>query len=172
MNVNDTVLIVFTGVLTIAIVIQTFLFFGIYQAVRRMGVHLDSLGSELRREIESISARVDEGVASIKGLTEGIAPICEKLTGTTDIIHNRISEIDIFLAETTDTLKLEILRVRDSIESASQKVQETLALLHKRVATPLNEISAINRAVKVGMDVLFRRRRGPSSSVQDEEMFI
>jgi hypothetical protein len=34
-------------------------------------------------------------------------------------------------------------------------------------------VNAVVRAVRIGMDVLFRRRRNPSSiSAQDDEMFI
>jgi len=168
---NDTLLMVFTGVLTFAVIIQTLLFFGIYKGIRRIGSQLDGLGSDLRRDIGLICAKIDEGLTSIKAVADGLKPIREKLAQTTDIVHNRVSEIDHFLAETTSTVRLEVLRIRDIIQSASQKAEETLDLLHKRIAAPLNEISAINRGVRVALDVLFRRRRTLSGS-QDEEMFI
>jgi len=168
---NDTLLMVFTGVLTLAVVIQTILFFGIYRAIRQMSVYLDGVGKDLRKNVEIISAKVDEGLTAIKGLAEGFKPIRDKLADSTEIIHYRITELDAFLAETTATARQEIQHIQDSFQAASQKVEQTFETLRKSLLGPLNEISAITRAVRVAMDVLFRRRRNPSSS-QDEEMFI
>jgi ABC-type transporter Mla subunit MlaD len=168
---NDTLLMVFTGVLTLAVVIQTILFFGIYRAIRQMSVYLDGVGKDLRKNVEIISAKVDEGLTAIKGLAEGFKPIRDKLADSTEIIHYRITELDAFLAETTATARQEIRHIQDSFQAALQKVEQTLETLRKSLLGPLNEISAITRAVRVAMDVLFRRRRNPSSS-QDEEMFI
>jgi len=169
---HDTLLMIFTGVLALAVVIQTILFFGIYKATRQMSAYLDAMGKDLLRNVGIISSKVNDGVAAIKGVTEGLKPIRDKLADTTEIIHNRVAELDAFLAETAGTARQEILRVQDAIQSAAQKAEQTLEVLRKSLLTPLNEISAISRAVRVAMDVLFRRRRNPSGSAQDEEMFI
>jgi hypothetical protein len=168
---NETLLMVFTGVLTLAVVIQTILFFGIFKAIRQMRVYLDGVGKDLLKNVELISAKVDEGLTAIKGVAEGFRPIRDKLVDSTEIIHYRITELDAFLAEATNTARREIRRVQDTFQAASQKVEETLDILRKSLLGPLNEISAFTRAVRVAMDVLFRRRKNPSSS-QDEEMFI
>lgn len=170
---HDTLLTIFTGVLAVAVLIQTFLFFGIYRSIRRLTSWMDGLSKDLLRNVEVISGKVDEGLATIKGIAEGIKPIREKLAATTDIVHKRVTELDAFLAEATSTARLEILRVQDTIHSATQKMEQTLELLRHGIVTPLNEINAISRAIRVGLDVLFRRRKNPSStSPQDEEMFI
>ena len=43
----DPLLIVFIGVLTAAVVAQSFLFFGIYRSVRSMRGWMDNLGKDL-----------------------------------------------------------------------------------------------------------------------------
>ncbi len=169
---HDTLLMIFTGVLALAVVIQTVLFFGIYKAIRQMSAYVDSMGKDLLKSVGIISAKVDDGVAAIKGVTEGLKPIRDKLADTTDIIHSRVMELDAFLAETAATAREEILRVHDAVQSAVQKAEQTLDAVRKSLLGPLNEFSAISRAVRVAMDILFRRRRNPSGSAQDEEMFI
>jgi len=170
---HDTLLTIFTGVLAVAVLLQTLLFFGIYRSIRQLTSWMDGLGKDLLRNIEVISGKVDEGLTTIKGVAEGIRPIQEKLAATAGIVHNRVTELDAFLAWVTSTAQLEILRMQDLIESASEKTEQTLELLRRGIVTPLNEINAISRAIRVGIDVLFRRRRNPSSaSPQDEEMFI
>jgi hypothetical protein len=168
---DNTLLMVFTGILALAVVIQTILFFGIYSAIRRMSTFLDAMGKDLLRNIGVISAKVDESLAVIKDTAEGLKPIRDNLVNTTEIIHSRVTEIDLFLEEIADNARQQILRVQESIQAATQRAEQTLDLLHKSLLAPLNEINAISRAIHVAMDVLFRRRRNPRSA-QDEEMFI
>ena len=170
---HDTLLTIFTGILAIAVLIQTLLFFGIYRSIRQLTSWMDGFSKDVLKNVEIISGKVDEGLATIKGIAESLQPIREKLAATTDIVHKRVTELDAFLAEATSTARLEILRVQDVIQSASKKVEQTLELLRRGVVNPLTEINAISRAIRIGLDVLFRRRKNPSStSPQDEEMFI
>jgi len=169
---TETLLMVFTGVLALAVVIQTFLFFGIYRGIRQLKIDLDGVGNDLRRNAEIVSTRVDEGLTAVKSVTDGLKPVVDKLADATEIVRNRVAELDVFLAETTITARQEIQKVQDTIQSASQKAEQTLDQLRKSLLGPVTEINAFSRGIKVAIDVLFRRRRSPSGSAQDEEMFI
>jgi hypothetical protein len=169
----DPILLVFTGILAIAVLMQSIIFYGIYKSIRQMNGWMDGIGKDLLRNVEIISSKVDEGLATIKEMGEGLKPITEKLASATDIIHKRVIDVDSFLAETTDTARLEVMRIREKIESASNRAEEILDMLHDSIITPVNEFNAIARGIKAGVDMLFRRRRNPSSATpQDEEMFI
>ena len=169
---HDTLLMIFTGVLALAVVIQTFLFFGIYKAIRQLSSYLDDIGKDLLRNINVISAKADACLTAIKDVADGLKPIREKMAETTEIIHRRVTELDVFLSEITSAARLQILRIQDTIESAAQQAEHTLDLLHRSIFAPLTEINAITRGIRVAMDVLFRRRKNPSRSAQDDEMFI
>ena len=168
---DNTLLLVFTGILAVVVVIQTILFFGMYRAIRHMSVAVDRMGKDLLGHIQVVSGKVDEGVRAIKGMAEGFKPIRDKLEDTADIIRNRVSELDGFIAEIANTARQEVLRIQDIVQSASEKVEETLELIRQGLLAPFNEINAISRAIRIAMDVLFRRQR-KRGSVQDEEMFI
>jgi uncharacterized protein YacL len=168
---DNTLLMVFTGILAVAVVIQTMVFFGIYSTIRRMSAFLDERGKECLGHINALSVKIDSAIEVIKDTTEGIKPIRDKLVDTTDIIHGRVREIDSFLAETADIARQQILRIQQSIQAAVERAEQTLDLLHKSLLAPINEISAISRGIRVAMDLLLRRRRNPGSA-QDEEMFI
>jgi len=168
---HDTLLTVFTGVVALAFVVQTILFFGMYKAIRQIAPKLDALGKDLLGNISAVSAKVDQGVSTIKDFVESLKPIRDKLSDTTDVIHGRISELDAFLDETATTARLEIAKIQDTLQSASQKAEATIEFLRTSLLAPFNEINAITRAIRVATDVLFRRRRNPGSA-QDEEMFI
>jgi hypothetical protein len=172
MQLQDTLLMVFTGVLAVAVIIQCLSIFGIYRSIRKMSIWMDDLGKDLFRNIENLSSKVDESLNAIKGIAQGLKPIQDNLTVTTAIIHNRVVDIDAFLGEVTGIARTEILRIQDAIDAASSRAQETMELLHNSILTPLNEINAFARAIRIGIDILFRKRKGISNTAQDEEMFI
>jgi phage-related minor tail protein len=168
---EQTLLMVFIGVLAIAVLIQSILFFAMYKSIRRMSVWVEDLGKDLLRNIEVVSAKVDDSLSAIKGIAQGLKPIQENLADATQVIHNRVVDLDSFLAEVLSVARSEVQRAQDALHVASSRAQETLELLYNGILTPLNEITAITRAIRTGVDFLFRRRRNPSSA-QDEEMFI
>ena len=173
MQYQDTLLMVFTGILAVAVAVQTILFIGMYVSIRKLTVLMNDVSKDLLRHVETVSAKVDESLASIKGITQGFKPIQENLTVTATTIHNRVVDIDAFLAEATSIARREIVRIQDTVQAASSRAQETMELLHESILTPINELNALTRAIRVGIDFLFRRRKVPSnSSAQDEEMFI
>jgi hypothetical protein len=170
---NNLLLMVFTGVLTVAVIMQACLFFGIYKSIRRMADEMDGLGKDLLRNVDAVSAKVDEGLTNIKSMSESLQPIRDNLINTTEIVHKRVVDLDAFVDETIRTARLEILRIQDTIQMATNRTRETIELLHTGIQTPINEINAISRALKVGLDILFRRRKNLSNApAQDEEMFI
>lgn len=170
---QDTLLLVFTGVLAFAVLLQTLLFFGIYKSIRRMSELVESLSRDLLRHAEVVSTKVEEGLATIKSTSESLKPITQNLVSATQIVHDRVVEVDNFLAEVTDNARVEIARVQDAIRLASSRAEEAIDIVKNTILAPVNEVGAIARAIRVSLDVLFRRRRNPSSvSAQDDEMFI
>jgi phage-related protein len=170
---QETLLAIFTGVLAFAVLMQTLIFFGIYKAIRQLTAWLDSLGKNLLGNIEAISGKADEALATIKEIGNGVKPITGRLSDTTDVIYKRVAEVDAFLAETTNAARVEILRIQAIIDSASRRVEEIFETVQNSILAPINEIAAIARGIRVGLDMLFRRRRNPAgTSPHDEEMFI
>jgi methyl-accepting chemotaxis protein len=170
---NDTILLVFTGILAVAVLLQSLMFFGIYKSIRQLNRSMDSMGKDLLRNVEVISSKVDEGLTNIKEIGDSLKPVIQKVSSVTEIIHKRVEDIDEFLSETTDTARMEILRLRDKIEAASNRAEEVLEMIQNSILLPISEMGAVARGIKAGIDALFRKRRNPSrSAAQDEEMFI
>jgi hypothetical protein len=170
---TNTLLMIFTGVLAIAVLIQSIVLYLIYKNIRQLTGRMDDLSRDLLKNAAIVSEKVQEGLAVVKDVARDLKPITEKLADATAIVHNRVIEIDGFLAEVTGSARMEIVRVQETFRDASYRIQETIELLRNGILTPLNEINAISRAIRVAIDVLFRRRKGPSSpSGMDEEMFI
>jgi hypothetical protein len=170
---DNTLLMVFTGVLAFAVLVQTFLFLGMYLSIRRMTNWMDGLRKDLLRNVEKVSAKVEESLSEIKSVSDSFKPIRDNLVNATEIVRNRAADLDAFVAQTIKTAQLEILRIQDTIEIITSRARETVELLHAGVQYPITEFNALSRALRVGFDILFRRKRNLSNaSAQDEEMFI
>ncbi len=169
----ETILTIFTGVLAFAVVVQTLLFFGIYKSIRRITVWMDGAGKELLRHISVVSSKVDECLNTVKGMGEDLKPLTAKLADTTDLVRKGISDLNAFISEATDTARVEILRIQNTMKSAGERADEIIDQLYKGILAPVNEITAITQGIRTAFDFLFRRRKSLSrGSAQDEEMFI
>jgi methyl-accepting chemotaxis protein len=169
----ENTLLIFTGVLTVAVLMQAFLFFGIYRSIRQVTAKIDNLGKDLLKNFNDISAKVDEALTNIKIMSDSFKSITDSMANTTEIVHKKVVKMDAFVDETIRTAQLEILRIQDTIQMVTDRTRETIELLHSGIQSPINEINAISRALRVGFDFLFRRRKNISgASGHDEEMFI
>jgi hypothetical protein len=169
---HENILLVFTGILAFAVLLQSLLFVGIYLSIRRMNEWLSAWSKDMLGHAQIISSRVEEGVSAIKSTAESLKPITQNLVHTTQLVHNRVVELDRFLGETTRTAQLEFMHIQDTFQLAMRRAEQAVEALRDSILAPINEANAIARAVRIGLDVLFRRRRNPSISAQDDEMFI
>jgi len=170
---NDTLLLVFTGIVAVSLLLQSLALVGIYRSIRSLSSRIEVVSLNLVKNVDAISVKVNQLLASIKGMVDGMHSLQENLISTSTIVQKRVAELDSFLAEITDVARLQVLRIQDVVVTASRRVEETIDVLHTSVLAPVTEVNAIVRGVKVGLDVLLRKRKSPSSSSrQDEEMFI
>ncbi len=166
---QETLLIIFTGIMAVAVLMQSILFLVMCLSLRQMGRVLQ----QLFERIDNISSKTGDAVAAFRQLVDGVKPIEEKICDAVAIVHQRVANLDKFLGEATDTARLEILRMQDTARIASRHIEETMELMRNSFMAPINELNAITRAIRATLDVLFSRRKRPSgASVQDEEMFI
>ncbi|PYV34935.1 MAG: hypothetical protein DMG22_04375 [Acidobacteria bacterium] len=70
--------------------------------------------------------------------------------------------------------RLQIIRIDQLLTSLVDKVETTTDRVQQTVLIPVQEVSALVKALKVGFGFLFARRRSPSGSetTQDEQLFI
>jgi len=173
---NDHLLVIiaiFTGVAAVALLFQSLAFLAMARSIRQISARMDRLGTDVSKAIGSVSTKADDLLNIIRGVVEKIHTLENNLNATSAVIQKRVVELDSFLEETTDKARLQVLRIQAVVENISQKVEETFDLLHQSVLAPVNEITAIIRGIRVGLDFLQRLKKSPGrTSHQDDEMFI
>ncbi len=169
----EILIAVFTGIVAVSLLLQSLAFWGIHRSIRDISSRMDSLSADLLKTVDTLSGRMDELLTTVKAFTEKFNTMQKNITATTEIVQKRVADFDSFLGETADAARLQVARIQQTVDNASRRVEETFDLLHDRVLTPVHEVSAIITGIRVGLDVLTRRRKRPVNPSQlDEEMFI
>jgi uncharacterized protein YoxC len=170
---TNTLLAVFTGVVTVAFVLQSFAILWMAISIKKLSSRVESLGKDLDKTIKSLKSDLEGLVTTVRSVTDKVHVFQDHLIKTGEIIRNRVASTDAFLEETTDAVRMQVIRIRDVVDTASRHVEEALDSLHHSVLAPVKEINAILTGVRVGLDVLLRRRgRRSATPHQDDEMFI
>jgi len=174
MQTQEILLAIFTGILALAVLAQTFIFFGMFRAFRQFTSRMDSISKDLIKNVEVVTAKAEETLTTIRDIGNDFKPVKDKLVDVAEIVHERVVRVDDFLEETTNTARTEVQNMKDRVESAANRTEELLETMHDSILAPVNEISALTRGIRAGFDLLFRWRRKPSVPPpdQDEEMFI
>jgi len=169
----STLLEIFTGIVAVALLLQCAAFWGIHRSIRNISARMDTVGPDLLKEIKPLSANIQEMLSTIKAIADKTQRLQESLAVTAGTVQKRVADLDAFLSETTDAARLQVVRIQDVVDTATRRIEETFDLLHTGIMAPVSEIGAIAKGIRVGLDVLLRRRRTPASThSQDDEMFI
>ena len=77
-------------------------------------------------------------------------------------------------AELLDKSRSQIVRVDRMVTDLVEKVETTADAVQKGVLGPIQEVSAVVKGVRSGLEFLFSRRRvtNVSEATQDEQLFI
>jgi methyl-accepting chemotaxis protein len=170
---DTTWLAVFSGIVAVTLFLQSFALLGLYRSLRRLSEHIENISKDLMKTVGTLSRDVGETLTSIKSMAEGVQAVSDKLTATSNIVQKRVSELDSFFKELTDAARLEVARIQDVVDVAVRQIEDTLSLLRRSVLSPVNEVNALVRGLRVGLDFFLRRPKTPTATSRlDEEMFI
>ena len=148
---TDTLLAVFTGILTIAVLMQSVLFLLTFLSLRK-------LTKDLLPQIQKLAEKTEATFAEIRDIAETIRPVAQKLADSAEIIHDRVVEVDGFLGEIVEKSRREIAGIESTLHVVTKQVQDSISILSGSVLMPINRINALTKAVQVAVGVLFRRR--------------
>lgn len=187
---QESLLTIFIGLVAFAFVLQSFAFLGMFFSVRKISRRFDELSKKLEKQVETLSGKADEALAAAqealaeaKAWANSTKQVRENLTSVTGlmqkraveldkVVETRVADLDSFLQESTEFARGQLSRMEGVIDRSADRIDETFDIVHKGILTPLTELNAIVMGLKVGLDVLFRRRRPSTKIHQDEEMFI
>ena len=168
-NTGLTVAIILVA---IAVLMQAGAMLGIWLAIRKVPGQIESVRSDVKqRDIDPLAQSVLEIVNNSR---EPLRTISANLAEISTILRDRTSNADQVAAELLDKSRAQIVRVDQMVTDLVEKVETTANAVQKGVLGPIQEVSAVVKGVRSGLEFLFSRRRvtNVSEATQDEQLFI
>jgi len=168
---HDTILATFVVIAALALLAQAVIFYGIFEALRRIERSFRQTSSGTIQRLEDLSQAVTNFLSESR---EPVRTITANLAGITTMLRERSMHVDAVLAEVVDRSRDQIIRFDQTLTAMMAKVETTADAVGRGVLAPINEVSAIAKGVQRGLEFLFSRRRAASASEphHDEQMFI
>jgi hypothetical protein len=168
---SATILAVVVGA---TLVLQTLAFTGLLRAVRVLTLRLENISTNLQKDSAGLVEKAGSLMSTIQTTAEKLQELQDHVTATMAVVHHRTVELDAFVAETTDAARLQIIRIQQTLDTASRKIEDTVDLVHNGVLAPISEVHALARGLRVGINYFARARRSRQSgnAAFDDEMFI
>jgi len=109
---------------------------------------------------------------------EKLTLVSQNLVEITDLTKQQVARFDGVMADVSDRLRLQVIRLDQLVSNTVARVEETTELVQNNIVKPVRELSAILAGVRTGVEYLLRRNRSragrpsPDRATQEEELFI
>ncbi len=170
---NDTLLMIFIGVSSAAIVIQAGLMMAMYATTKKTSERFEQLATEVRTKalpaVESVQTLIVDN-------KERVEEIIGNLAEASSTARAQLLRIDGTVTDILDRTRLQVMRVDEITTSTLDKVEEATAVLQHTVVGPARRINGVLSGLSAGLGMFVGGRRvrknGPKAGAGQEDMFI
>jgi uncharacterized protein YoxC len=160
----------FIAVAAIAIVIQTAMLVSTLLMLRPVIENFQRIAADLQSKINPILATtsriLDDSEGRIRSITGDAAEI-------THLARGEAQKVDRVVTDALERVRLQVIHADQIVTGTLEVIEETGEKVRQSVLTPVNQLSALLKGIKVGLDVIRGgRSRGADGVPQDEELFI
>jgi len=168
---QNTGLTVALILVAIAVLMQAGSMLGIWLAIRKIPGQIETVRSDIKQRIDPLTQSTLELVNNSR---YPLRTITANLAEISTILKDRTSSADEVAAELLEKSRSQIVRVDRMVSDLVEKVESTADSVQKGVLGPIQEVSAVVKGVRTGLEFLFSRRRvtNVSEATQDEQLFI
>ena len=155
----------------IAVLLQAVAMLGMWLLFRRIPEQIEGVRNDIKQRLDPLTQSALEIVDNSR---EPLRTISSNLVEISRMLHERTTNMDALMADAIDKTRLQIIRVDQMVSDLVVKVENTADAVQRGVLGPINEVNALVKGVKSGLEFLFTRRRvtNVSEATQDEQLFI
>ena len=155
----------------LAFLMQAWALMGIWLAIRKIPGQIEGVRADVKQRLDPLTQSVTEIVNNSR---EPLRTITSNLAEISQMLRNRTSNVDALLAELVEKSRLQIIRVDQMVSDLVTKVETTADAIQRGALAPIQEVSALIKGVRSGLEFLFSRRRATNvrEATQDEQLFI
>lgn len=166
-NATLNVVLILVG---IAVVLQASAMLGIWLTMRKVQGQVQGIRTDLKQRLDPLTQSVTEMVTTSREPVRNIGANLEEISR---MLRERTGQVDRVVEDLVDKSRLQVIRVDQMVTDLVEKVETTSDAVQQNVLAPIEEVAAILKGVRAGLEFLFARRRASvREATQDEEMFI
>jgi len=156
---------------SLAVLVQAGAMVGIWLAVRNITGKVEAVHAGVKLRLDPLAQSVTEIVSNAR---DPLRTITTNLAEISKMLRERTSDVDALVAEFVDKSRAQVIRLDQMVSDLVEKVETTSDAVQRGVLAPIQEVSAVIKGMRAGLDFLFSRRRttAVSEATQDEQLFI
>jgi hypothetical protein len=173
MNQN-TLLMIFIGVSSLAIVIQAAVLVAMYATTKKTSAQFEKLAEEVRSKALPAVESVQMMIVDNKGKVE---EIIDNLGVATSTARSQLTRLDATFNDVLDRTRLQVMRADELATSTMDRIEETTEIVQHTIVSPVRRINGVLSALSTGVGMFVAGRRAQKASPkagagQQEDMFI
>jgi hypothetical protein len=172
--VSNEIALVLVIVVSVAILVQMGILYGIFQAMSRLNQQVTTARESFDRSKEPLLGDIKMLLNQSIELVSNLNRISGDFTKISSTARNQVEKVDGLVSETTDLARNQVRRLDLIVSDAIDHIERTNKVVQTNILAPVREVSAVIKGVKMGLEFLASKRQ-PSSvdkATQDEAMFI
>ena len=155
----------------LAFLMQAVAMVGIWVAIFKIRTQIEGVRADVKQRLDPLTQSALEIVNNSR---EPLRNITANLAEISRMLRDRTTHVDALAAELMDKSRVQIIRVDQMVSDLVEKVEKTADAVQRGVLGPIQEVSAVLKGVRSGLEFLFSRRRvvDVREATQDEQLFI
>jgi len=168
---SNTALSVALILVALAVLMQAGAMVGIWLAIRKIPPQVEGIRADVKQRLDPLTQAVTEVVTNSR---EPLQNITANLAEISRMLRDRTANVDALMAEMVDKTRGQVIRVDQMVSDLVEKVESTADAVQRQVLGPVQEVSAVLKGLRSGLEFLFSRRRvsNVTEATQDEQLFI
>lgn len=156
---------------SVAVLMQAAVMLGFWLSVRKISTQIETVRADIKQRLDPLSQSVLEIVNNSR---EPLRTITVNLAEISRILRDRAGNVDVVVGELMDRSRLQIARVDGMVSDLVAKVETTADTVQRGVLAPVQEVAAVVKGVRAGLEFLLSHRRvvNVSEATPDEQLFI
>jgi len=168
---SETSLAVALILVALAVLMQAGAMVGIWFSIQKIHGEVQGVRADVDKRLDPLTQSVGEILTNSR---EPISTLTRNLAEISTIMRERTSRVDDAVGAMLVRSRDQADRIDHMVTGLVDRVETTADVVQTNILVPLNEMAAVVKGVRAGMEFLFSRRRNPSitEATQDEQLFI
>jgi DNA-binding FrmR family transcriptional regulator len=154
MPTGSTIFLVFTGVVTFAVVLQTLVLLAVLVAAKAAQRKAKDEVERLQGQMRPLVQAIDSVSALIEDLNPQLRAVVANVQTASERLRDQVDHIDSVVGDVTGKTRRQVSRIDTMITDTLDAVASGTRVIQDNVMAPIRQVGGWMSAIRSGMDIL------------------